>query len=85
MNGDGVSIPIFEGFFPAGFGSSMSTMWLVDLERSCSLLIGHCLGDMLLGAFPSEEEAESGAWLTSQLFSNGLNGQWDGKPWLQFC
>ncbi|XP_052792637.1 probable E3 ubiquitin-protein ligase HERC1 isoform X2 [Mya arenaria] len=54
------------------FNSSMSALWLVDLERVCSLLIGHCLGSMLLGPPISEAENMSAAWLENKIFSNGL-------------
>lgn len=56
-----------------GFNSSVSAIWLVDLERVCSLLIGHCLGDMLLGSPVTTEEIQLGAWLENKIFSNGLH------------
>lgn len=62
-----------------GFNSSMSALWLVDLERVCSLLIGHCLGDMLLGAPISEPEKQSGVWLEKRIFSNGLENPTEGN------
>ncbi|XP_069694063.1 probable E3 ubiquitin-protein ligase HERC1 isoform X1 [Periplaneta americana] len=49
-----------------------SWLWLVDLERTCSLLVGKCLGGMLIGAPLSEEERETRNWLSSTLFSHGL-------------
>ncbi len=49
-----------------------SWVWLVDLERVCALLIGRCLGGMLVGAPMSSEERQTSGWLTSPLFSNGL-------------
>jgi hypothetical protein len=49
-----------------------SWLWLVDLERTCSLLVGKCLGGMLIGSPSSEEERETGHWLSSTLFSHGL-------------
>lgn len=47
-------------------------VWLVDMERTCSLLIGRCLGGMLLGSSPSQEELLTEPILTQPLFSNGL-------------
>ena len=49
-----------------------SWVWLVDMERSTALLMGRCLGGMLIGAAMSREERESGSWMGSHLFSNGL-------------
>jgi hypothetical protein len=49
-----------------------SWLWLVDLERACSLLVGKCLGGMLIGSPLSEEEKETRHWLSSTLFSHGL-------------
>ena len=59
-----------------------SWVWLVDVERVCALLIGHCLGGMLIGAPMSREERDVSFWLSSHLFSNGLQavggelGEW---------
>lgn len=49
-----------------------SWVWLVDVERSCGLLVGRCLGGMLVGAPMSKEERDCYAWLPTQLFSSGL-------------
>jgi len=49
-----------------------SWLWLLDLERTCSLLIGKCLGGMLIGSPLSEEEKETKWWLSSPIFSHGL-------------
>jgi hypothetical protein len=49
-----------------------SWLWLVDVERTCSLLVGKCLGGMLIGSPLSEEERETRHWLSSILFSHGL-------------
>jgi len=57
----------------------MSALWLVDLERACSLLIGHCLGSMLVGPPISEEEKHLGTWLEKKIFSNGLEPVPSGK------
>ncbi|XP_060586390.1 probable E3 ubiquitin-protein ligase HERC1 [Ruditapes philippinarum] len=54
------------------FNSSVSAIWLVDLERVCSLLIGHCLGDMLIGPPITAEEKQVHFWMENKLFSNGL-------------
>ena len=47
--------------------------WLLDVERTCALLIGRCLGGMLVGAPLSREEKETSAWLNSPLFTNGAH------------
>uniref|UniRef100_A0AAZ3RI90 HECT-type E3 ubiquitin transferase n=1 Tax=Oncorhynchus tshawytscha TaxID=74940 RepID=A0AAZ3RI90_ONCTS len=51
---------------------AQSWVWLVDLERTAGLLVGRCLGGMLQGAPPSLEEQDTGYWLKTPLFSNGL-------------
>ncbi|XP_071965475.1 probable E3 ubiquitin-protein ligase HERC1 isoform X2 [Antedon mediterranea] len=49
-----------------------SWVWLVDLERTCSLVIGRCLGGMLVWMPASKEERKTTTWLKSKLFSDGL-------------
>ncbi|XP_033110692.1 probable E3 ubiquitin-protein ligase HERC1 [Anneissia japonica] len=49
-----------------------SWVWLVDLERTCSLVIGRCLGGMLVWMPASKEERKTETWLKKQLFSAGL-------------
>jgi len=51
---------------------ALSWVWLVDLERTAALLVGRCLGGMLQGAPTSPEEQDTGYWLKTPLFSNGL-------------
>ncbi|KAI1904452.1 hypothetical protein AGOR_G00005790 [Albula goreensis] len=51
---------------------AQSWVWLVDLERTVALLVGRCLGGMLQGAAASPEELDTGYWLKTPLFSNGL-------------
>ncbi|XP_034385564.1 probable E3 ubiquitin-protein ligase HERC1 isoform X2 [Cyclopterus lumpus] len=51
---------------------ALSWVWLVDLERTVALLVGRCLGGMLQGAPTSPEEQDTGYWLKTPLFSNGL-------------
>ncbi|GAB1606906.1 hypothetical protein Ahia01_000973300, partial [Argonauta hians] len=46
--------------------------WLLDLERSCSLLVGRSLHALLLGPPLSCSEKVYTTWLESRLFSNGL-------------
>ncbi|KAL3866609.1 hypothetical protein ACJMK2_043893 [Sinanodonta woodiana] len=50
-----------------------SGVWLLDLERTCALLIGRCLGGMLLSSPLSVEETMSDPWLESKVFGNGLS------------
>ena len=49
-----------------------SWMWLIDTERACALLIGRCLGGMLIGAPQSTEEGASSPWLSTHLLNSGL-------------
>ncbi|XP_024118845.1 probable E3 ubiquitin-protein ligase HERC1 isoform X2 [Oryzias melastigma] len=51
---------------------SLAWVWLVDLERTVALLVGHCLGGMLQGSPTSQEEQDTAYWLKTPLFSNGL-------------
>ncbi|KAL1007751.1 hypothetical protein UPYG_G00091160 [Umbra pygmaea] len=51
---------------------AQSWVWLVDLERTAALLVGRCLGGMLQGAPTTLEEQDTGYWLKTPLFSNGL-------------
>lgn len=51
---------------------SLPWVWLVDLERTVALLVGHCLGGMLQGPPTSQEEQDTAYWLKTPLFSNGL-------------
>ncbi|XP_061622236.1 probable E3 ubiquitin-protein ligase HERC1 isoform X5 [Phyllopteryx taeniolatus] len=60
--GSGMSLP----------QSALSWVWLVDLERTVALLVGRCLGGMLQGTPASLEEQDTGYWLKTPLFSNGL-------------
>jgi len=48
-----------------------SWIWLVDVERACTLLIGRCLGGMLMGIPLSPEEIKCNSWMNSPLFSSG--------------
>ncbi|KAF5282986.1 hypothetical protein FQA39_LY04857 [Lamprigera yunnana] len=58
--------------------TDQSWIWLIDLERTCSLLIGQCLGSMLIGEPSSKEEIQCRHWLKTPLFSAGIqNKTWD--------
>jgi len=48
-----------------------SWIWLVDVERACTLLIGRCLGDMFMGIPLTPEEIKCHSWMISALFRNG--------------
>lgn len=61
------------------FNAMDTSLWLVDLERTCSLLIGHCLGDLLLGSPITSQEKEVGHWLENKLFSNGIQESYNEK------
>ncbi|XP_053573265.1 probable E3 ubiquitin-protein ligase HERC1 isoform X6 [Bombina bombina] len=51
---------------------AQSWVWLVDLERTVTLLIGRCLGGMLQGSPTSPEEQDTIYWLKTPLFGNGI-------------
>ncbi|XP_063305478.1 probable E3 ubiquitin-protein ligase HERC1 isoform X3 [Pelobates fuscus] len=51
---------------------AQSWVWLVDLERTVTLLIGCCLGGMLQGSPISPEEQDTNYWLKTPLFGNGI-------------
>ena len=48
-----------------------SWIWLVDVEQACTLLIGRCLGGMLMGIPLTAEENKCNSWMNSPLFSSG--------------
>lgn len=52
--------------------TDQSWVWLIDLERTCSLLIGQCLGTILVGLPQFHEEIACGNWLQNPIFSKGL-------------
>ncbi|KAK4883685.1 hypothetical protein RN001_007004 [Aquatica leii] len=52
--------------------TDQSWIWLIDLERTCSLLIGQCLGAMLIGEPSNKEETQCKHWLTTPLFAAGI-------------
>ncbi|XP_071450243.1 probable E3 ubiquitin-protein ligase HERC1 [Hetaerina americana] len=52
--------------------TELSWLWLVDLERACSLLVGRCLGGMLIGSPMMGSETQTCNWLNSRLLSHGL-------------
>uniref|UniRef100_T1JES7 HECT-type E3 ubiquitin transferase n=1 Tax=Strigamia maritima TaxID=126957 RepID=T1JES7_STRMM len=54
--------------------SARDWIWLIDLELTCSLLVGRCLGGMLIGCPVSREERDTSGWLSNRIFSNGLEG-----------
>ena len=87
--------PLLEGdsfcdFFPPCIAEGgedphgLPWSWMLDLERTCALLIGLCIGSMLHGPPIMPCETQSSAWLSSVLFSNGLHlsvkqlGKWSG-------
>ncbi|KAJ8965419.1 hypothetical protein NQ314_004172 [Rhamnusium bicolor] len=55
--------------------SEQSWVWIVDLQKTCSLLIGHCLGGMLVGDVPSPEENLCRQWLYNEIFSCGMENE----------
>ncbi|KAK3097022.1 hypothetical protein FSP39_005665 [Pinctada imbricata] len=55
-------------------------LWIVDMERTCSTLIGHSLGAMLIGEQLSQEEKNCLPWLENHVFRNGAShNAWPSK------
>lgn len=52
--------------------TDQSWIWLVDLQRTCALLIGQCLGTILVGVSQLQEEVSCENWLQNPIFSQGL-------------
>ncbi|KAJ3666590.1 hypothetical protein Zmor_002027 [Zophobas morio] len=52
--------------------ADQSWIWMVDLQRTCSLLIGQCLGGVLLGERFTLEEMFCRHWINTELFSCGI-------------
>lgn len=52
--------------------TEQSWVWLVDLERTCSYLIGRIIGSMLVGDKETNEELQCRFWLKNVIFSCGL-------------
>lgn len=52
--------------------TEQSWIWLVDLQRTGALLLGQCLGTILIGDPPIKEEVYCNNWLQNVLFSRGL-------------
>nr|CAD7425857.1 unnamed protein product [Timema monikensis] len=50
-----------------------SWLWLVDMERTCGLLVGKSLGEMLIETPFSVNEQKTRHWLSDTLFSRGLD------------
>ncbi|KAJ8985352.1 hypothetical protein NQ317_008383 [Molorchus minor] len=55
--------------------TEQSWMWIVDTQKTCSLLIGHCLGVMLIGDPPLMEENLCRHWLQNEIFSSGITNE----------
>ncbi|CAG9773088.1 unnamed protein product [Ceutorhynchus assimilis] len=55
--------------------AEQSWIWIVDLQKTCSLLIGRCLGGMMVGESPSKEELYCRHWLVSEVFSSGIDNE----------
>lgn len=51
----------------------LENVWVLDLEKCCSFLIGRILGNMLLvGVKKAPEESSCAFWSSLSLFKNGL-------------
>lgn len=52
--------------------TELSWSWLIDIERTGALLLGQCLGTILIGDPQIKEEMYCANWLQNVLFSSGL-------------
>lgn len=55
--------------------SEKSWIWLVDLQKICSVVIGHSLGGLFYGKPFTKDENLSGYWLTNEIFSSGIDNE----------
>ncbi|XP_050515460.1 probable E3 ubiquitin-protein ligase HERC1 isoform X1 [Diabrotica virgifera virgifera] len=55
--------------------AEQSWVWIVDLQKTCSLVVGHCLGGMLVGDQPTYYENLCRHWLSNEIFSSGLENE----------
>jgi len=52
--------------------ADVSWLWLVDLERCCSLLVGRCLGGKLRGPPISTWEIVAEEWIADPIMATGI-------------
>lgn len=52
--------------------ADQSWVWIIDLQRTCALLIGQCLGGIFSGERLTLDEIFCRNWLKTELFSAGL-------------
>nr|CAH7744976.1 unnamed protein product [Callosobruchus chinensis] len=52
-----------------------SWIWIVDMQKTSSLVIGQCLSGMLVGEPPSAMEKMCCNWLTNEIFSAGVENE----------
>ncbi|XP_074033510.1 probable E3 ubiquitin-protein ligase HERC1 isoform X2 [Leptinotarsa decemlineata] len=55
--------------------AEQSWIWIIDMQKTCSLVIGTCLGGMLIGDPPTREEVRCRNWLTNEIFSSGIENE----------
>lgn len=55
--------------------AEQSWIWIVDMQKTCSLVIGYCLGGMLIGTPPTPEENHCRYWLSNEIFSSGIKNE----------
>nr|CAI5839110.1 unnamed protein product [Callosobruchus analis] len=52
-----------------------SWIWIVDMQKTSSLVIGQCLSGILVGEPPSSMENLCCNWLTNEIFSAGIENE----------
>lgn len=50
-------------------------VWLVDLQKICSIVVGHSLGGLFYGNPFTKDENVSSFWLSNEIFSSGIDNQ----------
>lgn len=52
--------------------TEQSWIWIVDMQKICSLVIGYSLGGLVLGKPFSKNEISCSQWLSNEIFSSGI-------------
>lgn len=67
----------FNSLLPDDARQEPEWMWVIDLERTCTLFMGQCLGEMLIGEQATIPEQLCHNWLQKDLFTFGLENTHD--------
>lgn len=53
--------------------AEQSWIWIVDMQKTCSFLIGYSLGGLLFGEPFSKDENLCSQWLCNEIFASGIS------------